>query len=194
LSGDGGNGGVTSSNERSKFEPAEQRHDGHGFGLMLKRIWFRSILVIAPALAAVSCSSEPSPGDQSSTRNLTADPSDGSNDTPNSSATTRSGPMPFIAVNTADPLLPLGRTRGFLSTEDDCVTFKVRDQTYTPVWPNGTRLSGAGTQIVGPGGEIFPLAQDVTLDGASFSLQNKSMRLRQPLPSTCPNATYAVNM
>ncbi|HEY0012190.1 MAG TPA: hypothetical protein VGB79_04985 [Allosphingosinicella sp.] len=132
---------MRSSNERSKVEPAEQRHHGHGFDFMLKHVWFRSILVIAPVLTAASCSSEPAPGDQSSNRNRTAeraaDPSDGSNDTPSSSATTRSGPMPFIAVNTADPVLPLGRTRGFLSAEDGCVTFKVREQTYTPVWPNG---------------------------------------------------------
>jgi hypothetical protein len=101
---------------------------------------------------------------------------------------------PFVAVNTVDALLPLGRTRGRLAVADGCVTFRVRDQLYTPVWPEGTRLSDDGARILGPAGESFPLGEDVTLDGAAFSLANDSMRLRTPLPGRCPNATYAVNL
>ena len=103
-------------------------------------------------------------------------------------------PRPFVAVNTIDALLPLGRTRGRLAVTNGCVTFKVRDQLFTPIWPEGTRLSDDGAGILGPAGESFPLGEDVTLDGASFSLANASMRLRTPLPGRCPKATYAVNL
>lgn len=100
---------------------------------------------------------------------------------------------PFVAVNTVDALLPLGRTRGRLQIVDGCVAFQVRDQLYTPIWPAGTRLSDDSVRILGPAGESAPLGEDVTLDGAAFSLANDSMRLRTPLPKRCPNATYAVN-
>jgi hypothetical protein len=48
--------------------------------------------------------------------------------------------------------------------------------------------------VIGPGGESFTIGEDVTLDGASFSLANDSMRLREPLRRLCPPATYAVNL
>ncbi len=102
--------------------------------------------------------------------------------------------LPFLAVNTVDALLPLGRTRGRLGVTAGCLTFQVRDQTYIPVWPQGSRLSPGGERVVGPGGESFTIGEDVTLDGASFSLANDSMRLREPLPRLCPPATYAVNL
>jgi hypothetical protein len=102
--------------------------------------------------------------------------------------------LPFLAVNTVDALLPLGRTRGRLGVTAGCLTFQVRDQTYTPVWPQGSRLSPDGTRVIGPGGESFPIGEDVTLDGASFSLANDSMRLGAPVPRHCPSATYAVNL
>jgi hypothetical protein len=101
---------------------------------------------------------------------------------------------PFLAVNTRDALLPLGRTRGLVSVQNGCITFRVGGQLYTPVWPVGTRLSADGERVIGPGGEQFPIGADATLDGASFSLANESMRLREPLPRNCPGATYAVNL
>ncbi|HYW16771.1 MAG TPA: hypothetical protein VE891_11555 [Allosphingosinicella sp.] len=101
---------------------------------------------------------------------------------------------PFLAVNTVDALLPLGRSRGRLGVAAGCVTFKLRDQLYTPIWPEGTSLSDDGTHIIGPAGEIFPLGEDVTLDGAAFSLANDSMRLGTALPGRCAKATYAVNL
>lgn len=103
-------------------------------------------------------------------------------------------PRPFLAVNTVDALLPLGRSRGRLAVSNGCVTFKLRDQLYTPIWPEGTSLSEDGTRILGTAGETFPLGEDVTLDGAAFSLANDSMRLGTALPGRCPNATYAVNL
>jgi hypothetical protein len=36
------------------------------------------------------------------------------------------------------------------------------------------------------------LGEDATLGGASFSLENENIRLREPLGRTCPQATYAV--
>lgn len=105
-----------------------------------------------------------------------------------------SAPRPFLAVNTVDALLPLGRSRGRLAVVNGCVTFELRGQLYTPIWPEGTSLSDDGTRILGPAGETFALGEDVTLDGAAFSLANDSMRLRTALPGRCPNATYAVNL
>ena len=105
-----------------------------------------------------------------------------------------SAPAPYIAVNGLDALLPLGRTRGLLTVINGCVTFKVRDQLYMPVWPAGTKLSSRNDAIIAPGGEVFPLGKDATLGGASFSLANEGMRLRDWPPSPCPDATYAVHL
>jgi len=99
-----------------------------------------------------------------------------------------------MAVNTVDALLPMGRTRGLLSVEDDCIVFTLRDQRFTPIWPPGTRLSPNGGQVLGPAGQVFTLGQDATLDGAAFSLENESMRLEQRIPGRCPRGTYAVNL
>lgn len=120
-------------------------------------------------------------------------PGNGGIDTPSAGAPP-AAEVPHLAVNTQDPVLPLGRTRGLLAVVNGCVTFKVRDQLFTPVWPEGTRLSPANDRVIGPAGQSFLLGADATLDGASFSLRNPGMRLRQPLPARCPNATYAVNI
>jgi hypothetical protein len=100
--------------------------------------------------------------------------------------------LPFLAVNSLDALLPLAPTRGRLAASGGCVTFKVRDQLYTPVWPTGSRLSADGKRVLGPRGESFALGEDATLPGASFSLAG--MRLERPLARDCPAATYAVNL
>lgn len=102
--------------------------------------------------------------------------------------------LPFIAVNTVDAVLPLGRTRGLLTFRQGCVVFQVRGQLYTPIWPSGTYVSEDSRQVHGRAGDAFRLNEEVTLDGASFSLENERMRLREPLPERCPNATYAVNL
>lgn len=102
--------------------------------------------------------------------------------------------LPFLAVNTVDALLPMGRARGLLSVEKDCVVFILRGQRYAPIWPIGTRLSETGQQVLGPDGQVFDLGEEATFDGASFSLKNESMRLERPIPGRCPRATYAINL
>lgn len=102
--------------------------------------------------------------------------------------------LPFLAVNTVDALLPMGRARGLLSVEKDCVVFILRGQRYAPIWPIGTRLSETGEQVLGPDGQVFDLGEEATFDGASFSLKNESMRLERPIPGRCPRATYAINL